>query len=300
MSAVVALALLALAQADGGTADGGAGDGGAPNDAGTRWMDLDEAARREVLAALGSAPLQERLLEVSRRFIDTPYRHSPLGEGDGGVLDPDPLIRFDLVDCLTYVEEVLAMSLARAPAEVDGLLAQLRYAGQVDYADRNHLMEAQWLPNNAKKGFLRDVTRRYGGADVVQATKTITEATWSSKSSAELQLPGEKRVTGTFSLNVIPLEKVVAHARAVPSGTILILVRADLPLKATRVTHLGFVVQKRKRTYLRHAARGTYMRVVDEDLETFLLRNSKYEKWKVSGVSLYEPRAAEPLRTSGR
>ena len=47
------------------------------------------------------------------------------------------------------------------------------------------------------------------------------------------------------------------------------LARMDLPLKATRITHLGFVVQRKKRTYLRHAARNGYGRVVDEDLETF-------------------------------
>ena len=68
------------------------------------------------------------------------------------------------------------------------------------------------------------------------------------------------------------------------------VVRDDLPLKATRITHLGFVVQKGKRTWLRHAARSRYARVVDEDLETFLARNAKYTKWKVTGVSLFEAR----------
>ena len=66
-----------------------------------------------------------------------------------------------------------------------------------------------------------------------------------------------------------------------------------LPLKATRVTHLGFVVQKGRRTWLRHARRGVdgNGRVVDEDLESFLARNAKYDKWKVTGVSLFEVRA---------
>jgi hypothetical protein len=54
------------------------------------------------------------------------------------------------------------------------------------------------------------------------------------------------------------------------------------------VTHLGFVVQKGKRTYLRHAARNRW--VLDEDLETFVARNAKYTKWRVTGVSLFEVR----------
>src|SRR5262249_12099715 len=86
-------------------------------------------------------------------------------------------------------------------------------------------------------------------------------------------------------------DKVMAHIKQVPSGTILLVVRDDRPTRVTRVTHLGFVVQKGKRTFLRHAARNRYARVVDEDLESFLLRNSKYALWPVAGVALYEVRA---------
>lgn len=253
------------------------------------WVALSAEQRATLLqAAESQAPLSRRLLGVSERFLGTPYVASPLGEGSG--VDPDPTFRTDAVDCLTFVEQALALSLARNDAEVPPLLESLRYAATPAYEDRNHLMEAQWLPNNVRKGFLVDVTRRYGGEDVVRVQKTLTARTWTSKSSQELALPKERRPVGTFSLNMIPLEKVMAHARKVPSGTILIVLRDDLPLKATRITHLGFVVQKGRRTWLRHAARNGYARVVDEDLETFLARNAKYTKWKVSGVSLFEAR----------
>ncbi|MBN1209293.1 MAG: DUF1460 domain-containing protein [Myxococcaceae bacterium] len=253
------------------------------------WAALSAEQRAVLLkAAELEAPLSRRLLRVSERFLGTPYLASPLGEGGG--VDPDPTFRLDGVDCLTFVEQALALSLARSDAEVPPLLESLRYASTPAYEDRNHLMEAQWLPNNVRKGFLADVTRRYGGEDVVQVQKTLTARTWASKSSQELALPKARRPVGTFALNMIPLEKVLAHARKVPSGTILIVLREDLPLKATRITHLGFVVQKGRRTWLRHAARNAYARVVDEDLETFLARNARYTKWKVSGVSLFEAR----------
>ena len=226
---------------------------------------------------------------MSERFLGTPYVHSPLGEGSG--VDPDPTFRLDAVDCLTFVEQAMAMSLARSDAEVPGLLERLRYASTPRYEDRNHLMEAQWLPNNQRKGFLVDVTRRYGAEDTVRVQKTLTPLTWTSRSSLALGLPKEHQPRGTYSLDMIPLERVLERARNVPSGTILVVLREDLPLKATRVTHLGFVVQKGKRTWLRHARRADGNgRVVDEDLETFLARNAKYDKWRVSGVSLYEPR----------
>jgi hypothetical protein len=253
------------------------------------WASLSAQDRAAILKAVEpGAPLSHRLLRVSERFIGTPYLASPLGEGSG--VDPDPTFRLDAVDCLTFVEQTLALSLASEEVEVAPLLERIRYASTPVYEDRNHLMEAQWLPNNLRKGFLVDVTRRYGGEDVVQVQKTLTARTWTSKSSQALALPKERQLQGTFTLNMLPLERVMAHARKVPSGTILVILREDLPLKATRITHLGFVVQKGKRTWLRHAARNRYGRVVDEDLETFLARNSRYTKWRVTGVSLFEAR----------
>ena len=236
-----------------------------------------------------AAALSRRVLEVSARFLGTPYVHSPLGEGTG--IDPDPSIRFDAVDCLTFVEETLALSIAHNPADVPALLQQLRYARNPRYEERNHLMEAQWLPHNLHKGFVRDVTREFGGAATVRVEKKITAQSWASPSSRILNLPKAARITGAFEMDVVPLSFALARARQIPPGTILLVVRAEQPRKVTRVTHLGFVVQKGKRTYLRHAARSRYHRVVDEELSTFLSRNAHYAKWPVTGIALLEPRA---------
>lgn len=260
------------------------------------WEGLTAEQRAALVAESSDAPVPERLLRMSERFINTPYVLSPLGEGQG--VDPDPTFRLDAVDCLTFVEQSMALGLARSDADVAPLLEDLRYASTPSYEDRNHLMEAQWLPNNIRKGFLADVTRRYAGEDAVPVTKVLTPHTWQSRSSQALGLPKEKRPVGTYTLNMLPLERVMTHARAIPSGTILVVLREDLPLKATRVTHLGFVVQRKKRTYLRHASRGGYNRVVDEDLETFLARNARYAKWKVTGVSLFEVRRPDGAGTS--
>ncbi|WP_398577187.1 N-acetylmuramoyl-L-alanine amidase-like domain-containing protein [Stigmatella hybrida] len=250
------------------------------------WAALSPEQRAALLALESPTPLAERLLHVSGRFLGTPYLVSPLGEGTG--VDPDPTFRVDAVDCLTFVEQSMALSLARDESEVAPLLERIRYASTPVYEDRNHLMEAQWLPNNVRKGFVVDVTRRYGGEDTVRVQKVLTSLTWQSRSSQALTLPPERQPKGTFSLNMLPLDRILAHARQIPTGTILLVLREDLPLKATRITHLGFVVQKGRRTWLRHAARNRYGRVVDEDLESFLTRNAKYDKWRVTGVSLFE------------
>lgn len=261
-----------------------------------RWMDLTAAQRETQIAAFTDKELSERLLDASQRFVGTPYRVSPLGEGSGR--DPDPRIRFDSVDCQTFVEETIALSLATHAAEVESLLTELRYRREPTYEDRNHLIESQWIPHNVQKGFVRDVTRRYGGQDTIETAKELTARTWTSKSSVQLALPVDRRPLGTFFLNVIPFSKVSQILQDVPSGTVMIVVRENLPLKATRVTHLGFVVHKGQRTYLRHATVSA-ARVVDEELGSFLTRNSKYAKWKVIGVSLFEvtsPAAAPRAR----
>lgn len=265
----------------------------APAAAVSGWTALSAQQRAAFILAEARLPLSERLLRVSERFLGTPYVHSPLGEGQG--VDPDPTFRLDAVDCLTFVEQSLAMSLARSEAEVPGLLEQLRYASTPTYEDRNHLMEAQWLPNNQRKGFLEDVTRRVGGEDTVRVRKTLTAASWSSPSSRALGLSVAHQPRGVFELDMIPLERVLAHASEVPSGTLLVVLREDLPYKVTRVTHVGFVVHKGSRTWLRHARRGLdgTGRVVDEDLEHFLTRNTRYD-WKVSGVSFFAPQQPPP------
>ncbi|MGQ0506211.1 MAG: N-acetylmuramoyl-L-alanine amidase-like domain-containing protein [Myxococcaceae bacterium] len=252
----------------------------------SHWAKVSAAERGKEIVARAGLPLTERLIAASEGFLGTPYVISPLGEGPGTLPDPDPLSRFDAVDCLTFVEEALALALSKRPDEFEGLLTRIRYRGAVSYVERNHLMEASWIPSNVKKGFIEDVTDQYGGADTVLTQKTLTERSWSSVSSQALALPPDHQPKGTFPLRMIPLEKVPHHAARVPSGTLLVVIRSDLPLKATRITHVGFVVQKGKRTFLRHAAR-TFARTVDEDLASFLARNSKYGKWKVDGVSLF-------------
>src|ERR671930_2523060 len=92
---------------------------------------------------------------------------------------------------------------------------------------------------------------------------------------------------------MLPVGATVSLSRQFAPGAILLVVREEHPWKVTRITHLGFVVQKSGRALLRHAARSRYRRVVDEDLAAFLSRNATYAGWRVSGIALYEPRVPE-------
>jgi hypothetical protein len=156
-------------------------------------------------------------------------------------------------------------------------------------------MEAQWIPNNIQKGFLTTATRRYGGDLTHRVWKEINQRTWASNRSRQLGLTGAERPMGKYALSMVDLQNAPAIAPRVVSGTILAIVREDRAFSVTRVSHVGFVIQKDRRTYLRHATR-TFGKVVDEDLKTFLARNLKYDKWKVVGISLYDVARVSPSR----
>jgi hypothetical protein len=212
----------------------------------------------------------------------------PLGEGSGK--DPDPLLRYDQVDCVTFVETTMALSYARSADEVEPTLTRIRYGRAPTYDDRNHLMEAQWVPNNVAKGYVVDVTSKVGGKDVVKVSKTFTDATWASDQAKGLGVARDHQVRGTFSWPMIPLESFARHADAIPNGTLVLIVRKDSDDKITRVSHVGLIVREGGKTVVRHASsqRG---HVINEPVSDFVERNAQMKSWPVEGFSLYEIQA---------
>ena len=64
----------------------------------TRFDDMEFAQRKAVLEQTHreESLLPNRLLKLSRAFLNTPYVLSPLGEAKG--VDPDPRFRIDAFD----------------------------------------------------------------------------------------------------------------------------------------------------------------------------------------------------------
>ncbi len=256
------------------------------------WSALDGGALAEAQASLSGLPLSARLEATSAGFLGTPYVLSPLGEGEGP--DPDPLERFDAVDCVTYVEEAMALALAPTPGRVLPTLTQLRYgSGEPAWAARNHVMEAQWLPENLRKGYVVDVTRKWGGEVVRTVQKKLDAQTWRQKSAQALALPPEAQPQGTYALDIVPAADALEVLSRAPSMLMVVVVRADKASLVTRVSHVGFLEQGPKGPLLRHASRS-FGKVVDEPLARFLARNLKHGAWTIEGLALYEVREPSP------
>lgn len=252
------------------------------------WSELDSAGRTRAIGELRATAWPARLEAASARFLGTPYLVSPLGEGAGQ--DPDPLLRLDAVDCLTMVEQSLALGAAEDDASLVAELNRIRYTGEPSYANRNHVMEAQWLPHLVRAGRLREVTREYGGATTRRVTKVITSATWRGRVGRALALAPSAQATGRYELDLVPRAHVLEAVRGAPSGLVVAVVRADRASVVTRISHVGVLVQTSSGTVLRHAS-SLKGRVVDEPLSEYLRRNGE-ARWELVGVALYEPQEA--------
>lgn len=88
----------------------------------------------------------ERIRFWAEYFQDRPYLFPGLGEGDVR----GPLWNLDCFDCVTFVEQVLALALASGAEEFEPILCRIRYyQGWIAFDYRNHFMEADWVPHNA-------------------------------------------------------------------------------------------------------------------------------------------------------
>lgn len=239
-----------------------------------------------VVNALATVPAgASRTLAASRGFLGTAYVHSPLGEGAGP--DRDPRIRWDGVDCLTLVETSLALGNASNLEEARLLLDDIRYADGTAprFENRLHLMEAQWIPDQIRKGYLEEVTARYGGDATVEASISYDEARWKSRPGSLSHVPWSESLRGRHSVPMIPIADAIRIAPTLPAGLVIDVVRMPRTDRINRITHTGLIVEIGGAKYVRHAAfnRGE---VIDEPIERFLRRHAGMRRWRVAGIHL--------------
>jgi hypothetical protein len=191
-------------------------------------------------------------------LLDTPYVADTL---IGSTETPEVLVlRLDGFDCFTLLDTVEAL---RRAASFDGFkeaLRRIRYrAGQVDFLRRNHFF-AEWQEANSDQ--LRDVTALVGGEGVRREQKLLNK-----KGDDALYLPGYP--VKSRELAYIPAEAVDAPVLArLQSGDYLGIYT---PLPGLDVTHVGIVVKKEGKVFLRHAASQSQLRkVVDQELTAYL------------------------------
>jgi len=247
-----------------------------------------------------AASLPQRVEAVSELFLGVPYKLGPLGEGPDGEFDRDPMIRFDAFDCTTFVETVMALSLHSDLDSAMRTLQKIRYKdGQIGYATRNHFIELDWVPNNVRAGYLRDITSDVAGRNALEIHKTISKRRWYLRKSLDsleggftedekrrlvfkLRHLGSRFPDRHATLTVLPLKELPLALANIPSGTIANLVHADRRYNETVVSHQVFLIKKSDGWYVRHAASDKAV----EDDPIDILDRYRDLRWRLIGLNL--------------
>ena len=232
--------------------------------------------------------LMHRIQWFSQQFMGKPYHLGPLGEGDKGLYDQSPLYRTDAFDCQTYVETVVALSLAKNLETFKKKINAIRYQNPTpSYLNRNHFMSLNWLPNNTQKGFIKDISTTLVNKQNEPVFKTaianIKKGAWLQKktlndikiknsSLKRKRLDALKKLSPQFStqqakINYIPFDALFDKNKRpnlylfkqIPSGSIINIVRPNWQLEKLigtnlNVSHLGFAIIKNKQLYYREAS----------------------------------------------
>ncbi|MCB9761881.1 MAG: DUF1460 domain-containing protein [Alphaproteobacteria bacterium] len=224
---------------------------------------------------------------ISEPWLGRPYQLGPLGEAGG--LDPDPVTRFDVFDCLTFVEEVLALALAPDPVSAQYVRMGLRYRGGSPwtYENRRHFMLAEWIPGTIAEGWMEDLTPTLPGA--VQTTKDIRLETWTGwRQRPTFPLPDARLPVGELSYWYIPLDAAAEAIPQIPPGSVVFTLRkpwAHLPIA---ITHVGITVPAERPT-MRHASRMGRRVVRDDDLAWYADHLRTYANWPAEGLIVLRP-----------
>jgi hypothetical protein len=159
--------------------------------------------------------------------------------------------------------------------EAEQRLQALRYRGEtVAFEERNHLMESGWIPSNAAKGLVREATREIAGRDL--------RYLWRRAAPRD----GLER---EVALGYLPLDRALAHARDVPSGTLFFIARTWGHRVTDHVSHVGLLIRKDGQLFARHAASGRG-RVIDQPFAQFLdAERRSFPAYPVVGLELVEP-----------
>ena len=246
-----------------------------------------------------SLPDHPDVARISGEYLGRPYSLGPLGEGADGTIDTHPLWDDQRFDCTTYVETVLARLYATDPADRACVMRQIRYRnGRVDFLERRHLTDSDWIPHVRAIGILDDVTTRIGGAGLAQEIQaTVNRADWvkslntgsvkrevSEREKMTLLEDLRARTEGAGSIEIrvpfLPLNELMrAEVQAhLPSGAVFNIVRRSPTWTAsgqsrrmeTVISHQGFLIRRNGRVYARSATPRHGGKVQDVLLSEYL------------------------------
>ncbi len=234
-----------------------------------RICELSEKQLDEYLGRLArEAPdIHNRLVTLARATRGQTYRLGPLGEYPYELYDPDPLYCLTASDCVTFVEQSLAMALAPDWPSFFQTLQRIRYKdGRIGMLTRNHFTEADWNRNNG--WLLKDITKKLPGAAPFHVR--VNRAAFFKQYKIDVP-PGIEE----FDDVQIPRDRLGTVLPLLHDGDIIEFVKSNNG--QPYVGHLGFIVHWGDKATLLHATKPT---VREEPLEDYVKKHDNIVGFK--------------------
>jgi hypothetical protein len=229
--------------------------------------DEDRQAYQRIIASVKDAatpdlPLHTLIQNVALHFLSTPYVASTL-EIPG---DEQLVINLRQLDCTTYVEYVLAISMAARSGDTSfenfsRNLAFIRYRnGSINgYPSRLHYF-TEWLNDNARKGVIEIISNSIGTAQFVPSSGFMSKnpnlyRQLENAAFVESIRETEKLVSG-FKMQFIPKGQIEKLENKIQDGDIIAF---TTNIAGLDVSHTGFAFYQNGRLHLLHASSRTNM-----------------------------------------
>ncbi|MFA5012123.1 MAG: N-acetylmuramoyl-L-alanine amidase-like domain-containing protein [Ignavibacteria bacterium] len=232
-------------------------------------------------ASLGNSDISEIIAVVGKSFLGVEYTAGTL---DKDVNNEKLVIKISGLDCVTFVENVLAISNIIKKGTINfesykNELQKIRYRnGEINgYPSRLHYF-TDWIFDNQEKGLVKDITEEIGGEPYdkeIDFMTTHTDAYKQLKGNGdyinEMQLIEENM--NKRNLYYIKKGEVDKYYDKFQTGDI---VATTTNIEGLDVTHTGFIFKEDGKTKFMHASitKGEIV-ISNEELKEYLKINKK-------------------------
>jgi hypothetical protein len=220
-------------------------------------------------------PLSEIIVAVGHSFLDAPFEAETL-EREG---TEELIVNLRAFDCVTFVENTIALAGMIRAGKTDFTdfavaLERIRYRGghRRGYPSRLHYF-TDWLRDNGRRGIVRDITRRIGGAPFRKQFHALTDHREEHPALKDAAAFSRMRIIEAAcsrrTLCHIAKADLNPTAEGIADGDIIAITTDE---KGLDVSHTGIAVHVRGQLHLLHAS-STSGKVVLSDmaLDRYLL-----------------------------
>jgi cell wall-associated NlpC family hydrolase len=259
----------------------------------------DMEIMRKFIQSTPRSTVDSNMVKAARFFLNTPYVANTLD-----TLNTEELIiNFREIDCLTFVENCLALSrMIMCPnPDMDCFereLKMIRYRDGIlnGYTSRLHYT-SDWIFDNVKKGILNDVTHDLGGQKFKPDVSFMSENSQkykhlknNPKAVAEIKAI-EQEINRRENYCFIPKHKIETHQYLIKSGDIICFTTS---IHGLDISHVGIAYRHNGQLTFIHASLNAkkviinpeslvnYCKKIKSNTGIIVLRLSPYNPVKIN------------------